>query len=276
MSSKALVVVALLGIAACGRGPKQPDPNDGYTLETTGAAVGMDVPQQRAEPDATVGEVATRLAGQICEREARCHGGGPVSDQCMSVFSQIAALEVVTWPCSPAAIRSRAKECLASLNAEPCEMNLATKPALCLPSPACPEPRASLIPPGAVLAHEWPSASPPTFDRAAAISALDAVDLRPCLSKATAEGVITGQQPDQIVRPELNQPSAPRTTAHISVTFAPDGGVLTSQLDRGPDGSAVNLWGTSAGQCFVERFRGARVPLFEGSPQRVGVSIRLE
>jgi len=276
MRSRALVVVALVGIAACGRGPKQPDPNEGYTLETTGAAVGLDVPHQRSEPDATVGEVATRLASQICEREARCHGGA-VSDQCMSVFSQVAALEVVTWPCSPAAIRSRAKECLASLNAEPCEMNLATKPALCLPSPACPESRATLIPPGAVLAQEWPSTAAPTFDRAAAIAALDAVDLRPCISKATEEGVIRGQRPDEFAPPEPKQlADGAKTTAHISVTFAPDGAVLTSQLDRGPDGSAVNLWGTSAGQCLVEQFRGARVPLFQGEPQRVGVSIRLE
>jgi hypothetical protein len=276
MRSIALVVVALLGIAACGRGPKQPDPNEGYTLETTGAAIGVDVPQQRAEPDATVGEVATRLASQICEREARCHGGGPVSDQCMSVFSHLAALEVVTWPCSPAAIRSRAKECLASLNAEPCEMNLATKPALCLPSPACPEPSASLVPTGAVLAQQWPSTGAPTFDRGAAISALDAIDVRPCIAKATEEGVVSSQPPDQTGEPELKVSRPARTTAHISVTFAPDGSVLTSRLDRGPDGSAVNLWGTAAGQCMVEQFRGARVPLFQGEPQRVGVSIRLE
>jgi len=195
----------------------------------------------------------------------------------MTVFSQMAALEVVTWPCSPAAIRSRAKECLASLNAEPCEMNLATKPALCLPSPACPEPSASLVPTGAVLAQEWPSTGAPTFDRGAAISALDAIDVRPCISKARQEGVVGSDLVDQTTQPEL-QPSStpPRTVAHISVTFAPDGGVLTSQLDRGIDGSAVNLWGTAAGQCMVEQFRKARVPLFQGDPQRVGVSIRLE
>lgn len=259
MMSKAVVVLVVVMTAACTPQPKQPDPGQGYTLETTGAVIGRDVPQQRNEPDPTVGEVATRLAAQICERDARCHGG-PIAEQCMRVFTQIAVLEVVTWPCSPAATRSRAKECLASLNAEPCQMDLATKPALCPPSDACPDTQASLIPPGAVLAAVRRSAGATSFDSGAAVAVLGAIDVKPCIAKAVDEGAA----------------AAPRATAHLSMTFAPDGGVLTLQLDRGRDGSAVDLDGTAAGTCIIERFQKARVPQFEGAPKNVGVLIRLD
>jgi hypothetical protein len=189
----------------------------------------------------------------------------------MRVFTQLAVLEVVTWPCSPAATRSRAKECLAALNAEPCQMDLATKPALCPPSPACPDAQANLVPSGAVLAQGWRGAAPRSLDYDAAIAALDAISLKPCVAKAIDEGIAEGQQPDQ---PELRE--RPRIKAHIIVTFAPDGGVLTSMLDRGPDGSAVDLSGTAAGECIVERFRKARVPTFDGDPWNVGVGFLLD
>jgi len=269
MSPKAVAVVALVTVASCAPAPKQPDPGQGYTLETTGAVVGRDVPRQRNEPDATIGEVAARLAGQICEREARCRGGS-LSDQCMRTFRRIVALEVVTWPCSPAATRSRAKECVAALNAEPCEMDFATKPALCPPSPACPDAQANLIPSGAMLAQDWRTAGAPSFERAA-VAALDVIDVRPCIAKAVDEGIAEAQQREE---PELRV--RPPTTAHISVTFAPDGGVLTSELDRGLDGSAVDLDGTATGECIIERFRTARVPQFAGAPRSIGVSIRLD
>jgi hypothetical protein len=210
-------VLALAGAtfvitASCAHAPKQPDPGHGYTLETTGAVIGRDVPQQRNEPDPTVGEVATRLSGQICEREARCHGGGPVSAQCLRVF-----------------------------------------------------------PSGAVLAQGWRGPAPRSLDYDAAVAALDAINLKPCAAKAIDEGIAQSQQPDQ---PELRE--RPRTNAHIIVTFAPDGGVLTSKLDSGPDGSAVDLSGTAAGQCVVERFRKARVPTFDGDPWNVGVAFLLD
>jgi hypothetical protein len=260
MRNALAVAGVLLAItASCSRPtPKmQPDPDKGYMLQTTGAVVGRDDPN-RNEPDPTLGEVATRLAGQICERETRCHGDAVPIDRCMRTFTQLTALEVAKWPCSPAATRSRAKECLASLNAEPCEMDITTKPELCPVSDACPDPNAGLISPGAVTAkvleaREAAGTRTASFDYEAAVRALAAVDLRPCLDK---EG--------------------PKGTAHVVVSFAPDGGVLNSTLDKGPAGSGADLWGTPRGECLLERFRSARVPLFDGPPQEIGVAIPLE
>jgi len=254
----ALAGVVLAVGAACAQSSTrmQPEPGRGYTLQTTGAAIGRD-DVTRNEPDPTLGEVAMRLASQICEREARCHGSAVVPlEQCMRVFTRLTAVEVVSWSCSPAATRSRAKECTASLNAEPCELDISTKPGLCPPSDACPDTTAKLASPGAEVAKARRSpgyGARPAFDYEAAVTVLGAIDLKPCLD---AEG--------------------PSGTAHIIVTFAPDGGVLTSSLDHGPDGSAVDLDGTPRGQCVVEKFRKARVPTFDGDPQDVGVSIPFE
>lgn len=256
----ALAAVVLAIAASCSRpDPKmQPDPDKGYVLQTTGAVIGRDDPQ-RNEPDPTLGEVATRLAGQICERETRCHGNAVAPERCMRTFTNLAALEVAKWPCSPAATRSRAKECTAALNAEPCELDISTKPELCPPSDACPDPNARLIPPGAVIAKVFEAREAvregvAPFDYEAAVASLAAIDLRPCLR---AEG--------------------PNGTAHITVTFAPDGGVLTSALDAGPpERNGVDLTGTPRGQCIVERFRAARVPLFQGQPETIGVSIPIQ
>jgi hypothetical protein len=250
----ALAAVVLAITTACSRpNPRmQPDPGEGYVLETTGAAIGRD-DLQRIEPDATVGEVATRLASQICEREARCHGSAPTPERCLNAYVPLTTLEVVTWQCSPAALRSRAKACIAALNAEPCEMDLATKPELCPTSEACPDVNASLVSPGAELAEARLAAGrsePPSFDREAAGAALTAADVEPCRDAA-----------------------GPTGTAHVSVTFAPDGGVLIAKLDRGPSGSAVDLTGTPKGQCIVERLRKVRVPLFEGDPKTIGLSV---
>jgi hypothetical protein len=238
----------------------QPDPGRGYVLETTGADLGRDDPQ-RSGPDSTVGEVAARLAGQICEREARCHDDAPAPDACLRAYTELTMLEVVSWPCSPAATRARAKECIAALNAEPCEMDLNTKPGLCPASDVCPDASASLVPPGAAEAARAAgsatgtarTAKGPRFDRDAAVAVLGRIDLRPCW---LAEG--------------------PRGNAHVTVTFAPDGGVLDSVLDTGPDGSLVDLDGTPRGQCIIERVRKARIPVFDEPPRSVGVAVVTE
>lgn len=271
----ALSCSALALLAACARNYNpdpgmQPDPGKGYVLETTGATVGRDDPSRTNEPDSTLGDVATRLAGQICEREARCHAGAANTEMCMRVYLGLTALEVATWPCSPAATRARAKECIAALSAEPCEMDMATKPELCVASASCPDPSAPLIPPGAAMAavaeaeaereaeaatsSRTPSPSPRVraFDRIAATEALEAVDLSAC-----------------------SDASGPTGPGHITVTFAPDGGVLDSQLDTGRDDSASPLAGTPRGQCIIEQFRAARIPTFDGAPVKVGKSFTI-
>jgi hypothetical protein len=146
--------VVLAITASCSRPePKmQPDPGEGYMLETTGAFVGRDDPWREQQPEEAVSEAGTRLASQICEREARCHGSAMPYEECMREFSKVAAIEIEAWSCSPAARRARVKECIASLNAEPCEMNISTKPELCPPSDACPDATAGMVSPGAAAA----------------------------------------------------------------------------------------------------------------------------
>lgn len=242
--------------ASCARNDTrmQPDPGRGYVLETTGAVIGRDDPQ-RNERDSTVGEVATRLASQICEREARCDRSAAAEDQCMRAYVSLTALEVATWQCSPAATRARAKQCIAALNAEPCEMDVGTKPELCAASDACPDTTAELLPTGAVLAKAavLRNAVARDLDREAAATALAAVDMTPCHG--------------------LEGPSGP---SHVLVVFAPDGGVLTSELDTGPESGGGGLWGTPKGQCVVEQLRKARVPLFEGPPQTIGATLSFQ
>lgn len=256
----ALTCSALALLAACARNYNpdpgmQPDPGKGYVLETTGAVIGSDDPMRANEPDSTLGDVATRLAGQICDRETRCHADAADTDACMRVYLGLAALEVATWPCSPAATRARAKDCIASLNAEPCEMDVSTKPELCVASASCPEPDTALIPPGAVLASAAIPSQPRVraFDRTAAAAVLEQVDLSPC-----------------------RDASGPTGTGHITVTFAPDGAVLDSELDTGTSGTAIELWGTPRGQCVVEQFRAARIPTFDGPPVSAGKSFTVD
>jgi hypothetical protein len=249
-----LGAVVLAGVVSCSRrdAKMQPNPGQGYALETTGAVI------ERADPrkdqdDTTIGEVARRLAGQICERALRCHGSTADSDadmtSCMRVYGSLSVLEVASWQCSPAASRSRAKDCIASLNAEPCEMDMGTKPNLCPTSAACPDETTGLTSPGGAAARSSARASGvASFDRQAAAEAMAAVDTTECQNE---EG--------------------PVGPSHITVTFAPDGGVLTSALDSG--GTVVDLNGTAKGQCIVEKFRTARVPLFEGPPVMVGIEI---
>ena len=89
-------------------------------------------------------------------------------------------------------------------------------------------------------------ANPPTarpFDRGMAASALAAVNLQSCA-----------------------RPDGPTGSGHVSVTFAPSG-VVTSAI---VDGGAFPV--TAVGSCISIRFRGTRVPAFEGGPVTVGRS----
>lgn len=252
----ALAGVALAITTACSHTDTkmQPDPGRGYTLETTGAVIGRDDPQ-RNEPDPTVGEVAIRLAGQICEREARCHGSAAPAEQCMRAYGSLTALEVATWGCSAAATRSRAKECIAALNAEPCEMDMSTKPELCPPSDACPETTANLISPGAALAQTGPAMRDlraSGFDSAAAAKALASIDLSTCRDPLGSKG-----------------------RGHVLVTFAPDGSVANAEVDQGASGAPLTA-GSPLADCVLAKVRAVRIPAFTGAPVKVGKSIRFD
>jgi hypothetical protein len=81
------------------------------------------------------------------------------------------------------------------------------------------------------------------FDRAAAATALSAIDVSSCAS----EGGPTG-------------------TGHMSVTFEPSGVVGLALADQPP------FAGTAVGACVASRFRQARIPPFGGAPVKVGKS----
>lgn len=65
-------------------------------------------------------------------------------------------------------------------------------------------------------------------------------------------------------------PGGPTGVGHLSMVFAPDGGVSSVHVDR----SAFE--DTLVGICVAERFRGVRVPAFEGPAVPVGKWFRLE
>lgn len=114
----------------------QPELGRGYTLETTGAVIGRDDPSA-TDPDVSIDTVATRLAAQICDREVRCHANGRSIDDCRRQNLDRARVELHAWRCSPAAIRARAEECLASVGSEPCDLDLASRASFCGTNAAC-------------------------------------------------------------------------------------------------------------------------------------------
>lgn len=60
--------------------------------------------------------------------------------------------------------------------------------------------------------------------------------------------------------------SGPKGSGKVQVTFAPSGRVTSANVVAGPFG------GTSVGGCVASKFRAARVPAFNGSPQTVAKS----
>lgn len=87
----------------------------------------------------------------------------------------------------------------------------------------------------------------PSFDRAAAATALASVDLAKC--KAT---------------------NAKRGEGHVTVTFAPAGSVASALVDKGP------MAGTPVAKCIQSQYSKAKVPAFRGEPVAVGKTFRFE
>lgn len=64
-------------------------------------------------------------------------------------------------------------------------------------------------------------------------------------------------------------PGGPKGAGKVQITFAPSGRVTTANVVEGPFG------GTSVGGCVSSTFKRARVPAFEGSPQTVTKSFKI-
>lgn len=88
--------------------------------------------------------------------------------------------------------------------------------------------------------------SGPSFDRHAALAALRAVDVHPCVA-----------------------PGNEGAPGHVVVTFRPDGQAASAVIDVGPTEA------TAAGTCVAVRFQRAAVPSFAGEPVRVGIAFVL-
>lgn len=87
----------------------------------------------------------------------------------------------------------------------------------------------------------------PAFDRGAAAASLGSVNVRAC-----------------------KRGDGPVGSGHVTVTFTPDGSVVSAVVDSGA------FPGTAVGACVAGKFRGARVPPFADAPVRVGKSFRID
>lgn len=117
------------------------------TTTVTSAAVERDL-----SPPSTAA-VVERLALAACLHEVRC--GRPRGEDCMESARNKARAELASFRCEPAAARARVEECLASIPAETCELDVTMRTNICPVNEACDNVRADLVSPGAKLAEEW-------------------------------------------------------------------------------------------------------------------------
>lgn len=92
-----------------------------------------------------------------------------------------------------------------------------------------------------------PPKDEPTFDRAAAASALGHVDLVRC-----------------------KVPGGPRGQGHVKLTFEPEGTVSTAVVDGGP------YVKSPVERCISAAFKTAKVPAFKGAPVTLGKAFRID
>ena len=91
-----------------------------------------------------------------------------------------------------------------------------------------------------------PSIAGSSFDRAAAVVALGAVDVAPC-----------------------KQEGGPTGPGHVRVTFAPSGAVAAAEVDSGA------FVGTAVGACVASRFAAVQIPPFSAPAVTVGKAFSL-
>ena len=97
------------------------------------------------------------------------------------------------------------------------------------------------------LSSTGETGSVPPFNRDAAARGLSAVDVSSC----AAHGGPTGP-------------------GHVTIVMATDGGVSSVHADKAPYADTI------VGACIEEKFRGVRVPAFEGPPVTLGKQFRVE
>jgi hypothetical protein len=116
-------------------------------------------------------------------------------------------------------------------------------PAVAPPASPAPPPTSIESPPAQVLRSDYLS----PFDRGAAQTALEAVNVASCA-----------------------RPGGPTGPGRVALAFAVDGRVTSVRVDGAP------YEGTLVGDCVAERFRGVRIPAFEGTPIAVIKRFRVE
>ena len=65
-------------------------------------------------------------------------------------------------------------------------------------------------------------------------------------------------------------PGGPTGTGHLSISFAPNGRVVSARVDQPP------FAGTPAGTCIAGQFSAMRIPPFGGEPVHVGKSFEIK
>jgi hypothetical protein len=97
-----------------------------------------------------------------------------------------------------------------------------------------------------LLIHGVSRADPSAaFDRAAALQAINGVDLASCRVKHGGDG-------------------------HVTITFDASGAASDAIVDRG------TFVDTRPGRCIAKKFRKVKVPSFDGPPVRVGKNFHID
>ena len=137
------VCVVLAASAACARHATV-DPNrplnraQTSNVQTTAAEV-MSTYDPRTEADRTgVNDLAQRMAAQICDREVRCHAAGSrTPEECRRANIDRSRTELEQWRCSPDTTAAHTERCLASIQAQPCDVDFDHLSALCPSELSC-------------------------------------------------------------------------------------------------------------------------------------------
>ena len=99
--ARVVVVVscALAGAIACAR--TAPEPDQPSVVETTAAVT---------EPQASLDQVAARVAGRDLSREVQCHADATLAEPCFRSNLDRAHVSFARWRCAPAAFRARLED----------------------------------------------------------------------------------------------------------------------------------------------------------------------
>jgi hypothetical protein len=143
---RATLIIGILasGAAAIACGGGGTEARSSTTI-TSGPGVG------EPELSRSANAMSERLAFQLCLHEAEC--GRSQNQQCVDDTTAKARSELMSWDCDPASIRARAEECLASVRAESCSVDLKARARVCPVNDACTNRNARLESPGPALAE---------------------------------------------------------------------------------------------------------------------------